>query len=75
VTHLSKGDPPFLIIHGTDDSVVPHAQSQALHSAANGNGVHSKLHLIRGAKHGFHLEPSQRDLKPLVADFLDQHLE
>lgn len=32
-THVSKDDPPFLLIHGTSDNVVPFNQSELLHEA------------------------------------------
>ncbi|NNE90820.1 MAG: alpha/beta hydrolase [Verrucomicrobiales bacterium] len=75
VTHLSKDDPPLLILHGTRDTLVPRAQSKALHEAAEKAGIESELHIIKGAKHSFHFEPPQKDLKPLVVKFFDKHLK
>ena len=38
ITYISRGDPPFLVIHGTNDRVVNFAQSErfvsALHAQA-----------------------------------------
>ena len=31
--------------------------------------------IIPGAPHTFHLQPKQRDLRPLVTAFFDQHLK
>ena len=75
VTHLSRDDPPFLILHGTRDTLVPHAQSSLLHKAAKKAGVKSEIRIITGAKHSFHLQPAQKDLRPLVVDFFDKHLK
>ncbi|MFN3193993.1 MAG: alpha/beta hydrolase fold domain-containing protein [Aureliella sp.] len=52
ITYVDKDDPPFLIIHGKDDRVVPPNQSQALHDALKAAGVESSLHLLDGAGHG-----------------------
>ena len=52
ITYIDKDDPPFLIIHGDKDPVVPLGQSQALHAALQKAGVASKLHVIEGASHG-----------------------
>ena len=75
VTYLSKDDPAFLILHGTRDTLVPYKQSELLHEAAGNVRVNSELHIIKGGKHSFHLEPRQKDLRPLVVEFFDRHLK
>jgi len=75
VTYLSSDDPPFLILHGTRDSLVPYAQSEILQSAASEVNVEGELHIIKGAKHSFHLQPKQQDVRPLVIGFFDKHLK
>ncbi len=40
VTHVSKDNPPFLIMHGDKDMMVPVAQSQLLADALNKAGGH-----------------------------------
>ncbi|MEZ6136374.1 MAG: alpha/beta hydrolase [Pirellulaceae bacterium] len=52
ITYIDKDDPPFLIIHGTDDRTVPPNQSEALDQALKSNNVESTLHIIQGAGHG-----------------------
>ncbi|MCO8121788.1 alpha/beta hydrolase [Stieleria sp. TO1_6] len=52
ITYIDKDDPPFLIIHGESDPVVPANQSQSLHAALESAGVRSQIRLIPGAKHG-----------------------
>jgi len=39
ITYVSQDDPPFLIMHGDDDSTVPHEQSVQLTEALRGAGV------------------------------------
>ncbi|MCL4109619.1 UNVERIFIED_CONTAM: hypothetical protein GTU68_061876 [Idotea baltica] len=52
ITYVDEADPPFLIIHGTDDKTVPLNQSEAIHNALEDAKVSSKLHVIEGAGHG-----------------------
>ncbi|MEY3460200.1 MAG: hypothetical protein RL215_3357 [Planctomycetota bacterium] len=74
VKQLSKDDPPLLILHGTADTTTPLNQSTRLHEAALAAGISSQLIVIEGAPHSFHLQPAQRDLRPDVLAFFNQHL-
>ncbi len=49
---VSKDDPPFLIIHGSEDPGVPVDQSRRLHEALREAGVESELMIVEGAGHG-----------------------
>ena len=75
VTYLDSDDPPLLILHGTDDALVPVEQSQLLQAAAEKEGVESSLNVIEGAPHSFHLQPKQEDLREQVIGFFTQHLK
>jgi acetyl esterase/lipase len=75
VSHLDKSDPPFLIMHGTADTSVPLSQSQLLAAALTKAGVENKLEIIEDAPHTFHLQPKQKDLRPIVLAFFDKHLK
>ncbi|MBM3858042.1 MAG: hypothetical protein FJ395_00150 [Verrucomicrobia bacterium] len=72
--YLDKNDPPFLILHGTADKTVDVARSRELAAALTKAGVAHELVIIEGAPHTFHLQPKQRDLRPLVLGFFDKHL-
>jgi acetyl esterase/lipase len=51
---LIDGDePPFLLIHGERDRLVPASQSELLQTALRDVGVDAELLLIPGADHGF----------------------
>jgi acetyl esterase/lipase len=52
VTYASKDDPPFLIIHGTADPIVPFRQSELLREALRKAGVEAGLVTVEGAGHG-----------------------
>ena len=74
-THIDRNDPPLLILHGTADTTVDYANSEALAAAMKAAGATYQLELIPGAPHTFHLQPKQRDLRPLVLGFFDKHLK
>jgi acetyl esterase/lipase len=48
---VNPAAPPFLIVHGDVDPLVPHAQSEALHTALTQAGVASTLIILPGALH------------------------
>jgi acetyl esterase/lipase len=52
VRHVSRDDPPFLLIHGAKDSLVPVEQSRILHEALRAAGVESELRVMEDEGHG-----------------------
>jgi acetyl esterase/lipase len=74
LTYLDKDDPPFLLIHGTADKTVSIERSREFAAALKKAGIEHELVEIEGAAHTFHLQPKQRDLRPLVLAFFDKHL-
>jgi acetyl esterase/lipase len=74
VAQVAPGDPPFLIVQGSADPVVPPSQSRELANALNAAGVPNELDIVPGAGHGFGLQGPGRDLVPKVVSFLDQVL-
>ena len=53
ITYAKAGLPPFLILHGLSDTVVPVHQSELLYSALAGYGNDVTLCLVEGLGHGF----------------------
>lgn len=53
VAHIDAKDPPFLLIHGTDDKVVPVAQSHLGEAALRKAGVPVEAIYIDGVDHSF----------------------
>ncbi len=74
-TYADKRDPPILILHGTADTTVDVKQSELFAAVLAKAGVEYELVRVEGAPHTFHLQPKQRDLRPLVLGFFDQHLK
>ena len=50
--HVSKDDPPFLLIHGDADKTVPYKNSEVLEQALRKVGVTVKLVTVPGGGHG-----------------------
>lgn len=65
---------PLLVLHGTDDPVVPVDQSRALVDAVREAGGHVQLVEYEGEGHGFRQPANQLDEYAQLAAFLDQHL-
>lgn len=53
VNHVTAAAPPFLLIHGEADGLVPIQQSEALFAALQNAGVESELVRVPGADHVF----------------------
>lgn len=52
LTYVDANDPPFLILHGDADPLVPYCQSQKLYEKLQRYGVPSQFVLVPGAGHG-----------------------
>jgi acetyl esterase/lipase len=52
ITYITPDDPPFLVVHGDADVLVPHHQSELLAAALKKAGVSVKMITIRGGPHG-----------------------
>jgi acetyl esterase/lipase len=53
VNHVTSDAPPFLLVHGTVDGVVPYAQSERLAAALTAAGATVQLVPVEGADHIF----------------------
>ena len=80
VTWASHDDPPFLILHGDQDPVVPLSQSQSLYDHLRAVGVLVELVVVKNAGHGFRpmsgpIDPTRRQISALIAAFFDRWLK
>lgn len=78
ITHITKDDAPFLIIHGDADKLVPLAQSELLHAALKTGGVPSELLVFSKAGHGdaeFRTQMAASESRAKLTGFFDKHLK
>lgn len=72
ITYVTKNDPPFLIVHGDSDPLVPHHQSVLLHAALLETGVPVEFYTVKGGGHGAFEDPK---VPELVSAFFKKHLK
>jgi acetyl esterase/lipase len=73
LTYIQKGAPPFLIMHGDKDPLVPLNQSQLLADALKKAGVEVTFRIVPNAGHGGK-EFYSPDTLSVVQAFFDSHL-
>jgi len=66
ITYVNASAPPFLILHGTEDLLVPVNQSELLYEALKRAGVDVTFYKLVGAGHGFPQFGAESGLNPLV---------
>lgn len=76
ITYVDNNDPPFLMIHGTEDSLVPVEQSRRFLRALKNAGVEAELVEVPGGGHGRFRDtsPDQQELVQKMLTFFTSHL-
>ncbi len=79
VTYVHAGAPPFLIIQGTEDELVPVDQARILSDRLTAAGAPVTLLLVEHAGHGLRAvggvqNPSREEVIQRIADFFDAAL-
>jgi dipeptidyl aminopeptidase/acylaminoacyl peptidase len=72
-TYVAKDNPPFLIVHGEADRLVPIKQSEILDEALRKAGVECTFIRIPGEGHGGRTFENAENLKK-IEEFFDKHL-
>lgn len=79
LTYVTKAKtiPPFLIMHGDADKVVPFSQSELLYAALKKAGSDVQLYCAKGAGHGnlFTDDSNKTEIQSLVVSFFDAKLK
>jgi acetyl esterase/lipase len=57
ISYVTKNAPPFLIVHGDSDPLVPHHQSVLLAEALKRAGVPVQFYTVKGGGHGGFKDP------------------
>lgn len=71
ITYVDGDEPPFLIVHGTDDPLVPFNQSEILKAALDREKVPNTLITVKGGGHGKGFGP---DVTDVLDRFFNHHL-
>jgi acetyl esterase/lipase len=75
--HVAAGDPPFLVIQGNADQVVPFAQSVELSARLRAVGVPVQLVVVDRGRHGLETpgeNPPPAALSSLIVNYLREEL-
>jgi acetyl esterase/lipase len=79
ITHVTSDDPPFLLIHGDRDELVPYEQSQLMYDRLQQMNVPAQLVIVKNARHSFTApegtSPSLLEINQIILDFLAKYLK
>jgi acetyl esterase/lipase len=70
IDHVAPGDPPMLLVHGLEDTMVPVGQSEAMAAALTAAGVPNRLILVQGG-HDLDYPMHFADLTQSLLEFLN----
>ena len=74
ISYITGETPPFLILHGDSDRIVPFSQSEILYEALKGIGADVALYNLEGAGHATK-EFFQPEIENIIINFFDRHLK
>ena len=74
ISHVSAGDPPVLLVHGTADLIVPVLHAELMLDKLRAAGVKSELLTAKGEGHGWAGPPAVTTTAAALA-FLDEHVK
>jgi len=80
ITHVTADDPPFLLIHGDRDGVVPYEQSQLMYDRLLQANVPAQLVIVKNGDHSFAgingtATPTLAEINQIILNFLAQYLK
>jgi acetyl esterase/lipase len=80
ITHVTADDPPFLLIHGDQDTFVPSEQSQLIYDRLVQMNVPAQLIIVKNAGHSFvapdgSATPTVAEINQIILDFLAKYLK
>ena len=79
ITHVTVDDPPFLLVHGDRDEVVPFEQSQLMYDRLVQTNVPAQLVIVKNAGHSLtapdgSAAPTFDEINQIIIDFLAKYL-
>ncbi len=78
VNYVTPDDPPFLIIHGEEDAIVPVEQAYQLKKALDAGNVQAELVVVKHGGHGLEdvdlpADPPTSTVVEVILQFIAQH--
>ncbi len=79
ITHVSSDDPPFLLVHGNLDKLLPVQQSQSMYARLKEANVPAELIVVENADHSLSAEdgsatPTMEQIHLIIFEFLAAYL-
>lgn len=82
ITYVTPNDPPFLLLHGEDDTLVPISQSESFLAALEAAGVNAELIRVKNSGHSFRpsvakteTDPNREELADIISTWLVDQLK
>jgi acetyl esterase/lipase len=80
ITHVTEDDPPFLLIHGDRDEVVPVEQSQLMYDRLLQAKIPAQLVIVKNGRHSLtapdgSASPTLDQINQMIQAFLTQYLK
>jgi len=80
ITHVASDSPPFLLLHGDQDELVPHEQSQLMYDRLTQMNVPAQLVIVKNLGHSFleadmDASPSLWEINQIILEFLTMYLQ
>ncbi len=81
VTYISADDPPFFILNGDKDEVIPASEAQSFYDLLTLAGIRADLLIVQNAGHGFvpidadFTTPSRAEITEMIIAFFDRYLK
>ena len=74
ISYISSKTPPFLLMHGDADTLVPPIQTEKLHKALIEKGIESTRYVVKGAGHSdeYWFQP---EIIKIIIEFLNEKLK
>ncbi len=74
ILHVSRDDPPTLLVHGDADALVDLNNSELMYSALVSTGIETGLVVIEGAGHGFRSDADRKQASDALVGWFEEHL-
>jgi len=78
INYITPDDPPFLILNGDRDPVMPLSQSRQFYKALIAAGVDAQLIVVANGNHGFttpDITPTREEITTIIVKFFEEHLK